>query len=467
MPGSIRRQRANADIWPGFVDALSALLIIILFLLMVFTLAQFFLNEVLSGRNQALDRLNREVSELARMLSLERSANEELRDDVGRLTGELQAALSAQNRLSGQLAELLPERDMLSTMLNERTAERDKLRNDLATAIAEGAKARTELADAYRTIEADRETIKTRLAEIASLERDIAALRKVRADLEKNVAGLSQTVKQQEGEIGQLRDRSKDLATQLADQQERTVLAQKEIDEKEIRLRELASRSDETAAELTEEQKLSADARREVQLLNRQLTALRQELARLADALDASEKKTKEQQAQIVDLGRKLNRALASKVEELARFRSEFFGRLRELLGNRSDIRIVGDRFVFQSEVLFASASAQLAPGGRNEIAKLASTLQEIASRIPPEINWVLRVDGHTDNRPIRTAQFPSNWELSSARAISVVKALIQDGIPAERLVAAGFGAFHPLDQRNDEIGYRRNRRIEFKLTER
>ena len=195
--------------------------------------------------------------------------------------------------------------------------------------------------------------------------------------------------------------------------------------------------------------------------------ALRRQLARLNAALGASEAKAAEQAVQITSLGTRLNQALASKVAELARYRSEFFGRLREALGNREGIRIVGDRFVFQSEVLFPSASSDLNPGGKDQIAKLARTLNDISRRIPNELNWVLRVDGHTDALPIRTAKFPSNWELSSARAIAVVKQLRAFGVPAKRLVAAGFSQFQPLDPRNDEVAYRRNRRIEFKLTQR
>ena len=169
----------------------------------------------------------------------------------------------------------------------------------------------------------------------------------------------------------------------------------------------------------------------------------------------------------IADLGKRLNVALARKVEELSRYRSEFFGRLREILGDRRDIRVVGDRFVFQSEVLFDSGSDQIGLGGQDQLAQLAAALLEIASSIPPELHWVLRVDGHTDVVPISTGRFPSNWELSTARAVSVVKFLIGQGVPPERLAATGFGEFQPLDSRADEIGHRRNRRIELKLTER
>ena len=201
--------------------------------------------------------------------------------------------------------------------------------------------------------------------------------------------------------------------------------------------------------------------------MNRQIASLREQLARLNEILDATEAQNKEQQVQIADLGRRLNIALASKVQELARYRSEFFGRLRQVLGEHPDIRIVGDRFVFQSEVLFETGSAELGQEGRTQLARLARTLLDISREIPGEIDWVLRVDGHTDNRPIRTAQFPSNWELSTARAISVVKFLISQGLPPGRVAATGFGEFQPIDSDDDEIAYRRNRRIELKLTQR
>ena len=208
-----------------------------------------------------------------------------------------------------------------------------------------------------------------------------------------------------------------------------------------------------------------AAARARVAFLSRQIAALRQTLARLATALEASEAESRAQNVAIVNLGKRLNAALASKVEELSRYRSEFFGKLREVLGDQKNIRIVGDRFVFQSEVLFDSGSAELADLGRQQIERLAATLKDIAKRIPDDVDWVLRVDGHTDRIPIKTVRFPSNWELSTGRAISVVKHLIEVGIPSNRLAATGFGEFQPIDPGSDQNAYRRNRRIELKLT--
>ena len=439
MPGRIRRQRQTFDIWPGFVDALSALLIVIIFLLMVFTLSQFFLGDILSGRNQALERVNQKLTELSKVLSLEQETNLSLSKKITQLTTDLEASTASREKMSVQLAELITQRDALQKKLT----------------------------DARQIIGNDKKKIETQLAEIIQINRDITALKDVRAALEKKVSKLAGTIAERDRSLGSLRDRSKELETRMADAKNRTALAQKEIEKKELTIRELSAQAQRIGDDLTKEQRASQDFRRKISVLNNQLVALRLQLTRLNAALEASETRVAAQDVQIVSLGKRLNEALASKVQELARYRSEFFGRLREALGKRSGVRIVGDRFVLQSEVLFSTGSADLNPIGQEQIDKLAATLQEISDRIPDDLNWVLRVDGHTDNRPISTPKFPSNWELSAARAISVVKALINRGLQADRLVAAGFGEFQPLDARNDEVAYLRNRRIEFKLTQR
>ena len=234
-----------------------------------------------------------------------------------------------------------------------------------------------------------------------------------------------------------------------------------------MRIEELVAQANLARDEVASEREVSARARSQIDLLNQQIAALRQQLLRLEGALEASEAKDKEQQTTIADLGRRLNVALARRVEELSKYRSEFFGRLREVLGDRADITVVGDRFVFQSEVLFETGSAELGAEGQVQLTRFADTLREISANIPDDIPWIIRVDGHTDVRPIFTTQFPSNWELSTGRAIAVTRFLQARGIPPERLAAAGFGEFQPLDPREDEIAFRRNRRIELKLTER
>ncbi len=433
MAGPTARSRSpTADIWPGFVDALATLLMVIIFLLTVFVLAQFFLSELLASRDQALMRLETNIAELTEVLGIERRANVELRGTVARLSSQLQASTA--------------ERDSLTLRLSE-------LQATAAEAQAEARRLKGEMEAALKEISAGKESIRVRLLEIASLNADIATLRKLRKALEQKVGTLAAGLKDARAEAGALRDRSKKLAAGLADQRERTLLAQKELKARDIRIEELS------AAEL--------DQRRRAILLNNRIIALRPELAKLAAALDASEKKAREQNIQIANLGTRLNAALAGKIAELSRYRSEFFGKLREVLGRRSDVRVVGDRFVFQSEVLFASGDAALNAAGKVQMQRLAGALKEISAKIPAKLNWVPRVDGHTDIRPISTAKYPSNWELSTARALSVVRFLISRGVDANRLAATGFGPYQPIEGGNTEASYRRNRRIELMLTQR
>jgi chemotaxis protein MotB len=220
-------------------------------------------------------------------------------------------------------------------------------------------------------------------------------------------------------------------------------------------------------SQLDIQKETTARAVAQIEILNTQIGALRRQMAALENALGVSEKKEKDSQLRIADLGQRLNLALAQRAQELSGYRSEFFGKLREILGNRPDIKIVGDRFVFQSELFFDSGSAVLRREGRVELDQLATALLDLDTRIPAEISWVLRVDGHTDIEPIAASQFKSNWELSAARAISVVQYLMSKGVSPKRLVAAGFGEFQPIDPGNTEEAFRRNRRIELKLTER
>ncbi|MGQ0677639.1 MAG: peptidoglycan -binding protein [Rhodospirillales bacterium] len=415
---AMRRHRRAINVWPGWVDALATLVMVVMFLLMVFMVAQFYLREALSGRDSQLKQLSGQIGEIAELLSMERQSSADLRAMLARLSGQLQASIA--------------ERDDLSNRLGQMTARVEA---------AETAAWRTEqrLAEANKTIAADRETIELRL-------RDLAALQAAREELARKLAEESLKLRTAEQQTQQ--------AQQSLAQTMRTVEAGRQ-------------RIESLGQGLEAEKAAGAKARDELALMNQQIAALREQLARLNAALEASEAKDKAAQAQIADLGKRLNVALASKVQELARYRSEFFGKLREALGDRPDIRVVGDRFVFQSEVLFDSGSAQIGEPGPPQLARLAATLKLLAVKIPPDINWVLRVDGHTDRVPIATSQFPSNWELSTARALSVVRFLQGEGISPERLAAAGFGEHQPLDARDDEIGRRRNRRIELKFDQR
>ena len=332
---------ARAEYWPSFVDVLTNLLLVFIFLLSIFALMQFLLSREVSTKDEVMARLNAQIAELTELLALERASTGEVSDNLATLQASLSAAETERDRLQG----LLDSQSDAANSAGDRVAQ-------------------------------------------------------LSADLDD------------------------------ANQESQRALAQ-------------------------------------VELLNQQISALRRQIAALESALNVSESKDKESQSQIADLGRRLNVALAQRVQELSRYRSEFFGRLRAILGNRPDIRIVGDRFVFQSEVFFDTGQAQLLPEGRAELDKLAAALIELDRQIPAEIAWVLRVDGHTDVRPINSPLFKSNWELSAGRAISVVQYLISLGVPSQRLVAAGFAEFQPLDTAPTEEAYKRNRRIELKLTER
>lgn len=303
------------------------------------------------------------------------------------------------------------------------------------------------LAAREATLAEREESLQARAQELALSEQTLERVREQLAERDRRIDEL-------EAQLAALDESNEQRASELE-----TIRAARDA---------LMQRLQERAAQLTQQEQVSEEAQQRVDLLNSQIAALRRQLTSLQAALEASEEREREQEVQIADLGRRLNMALASRVQELARYRSEFFGRLREILGDDNpDIEIVGDRFVFQAEVLFPSGSDALQPEGRQQIRQLAVLLRDLADRIPDDIDWVLRVDGHTDRRPIATPDFPSNWELSSARAISVVRLLLNEGIPANRLVAAGFGEHQPLDPRNTLDAYDRNRRIELKLTER
>ncbi len=326
--------------WPGFVDALSTLILGIIFLLTVFVVVQFYLQQEVAGKDTALNRLNAQIAQLTELLGLEKSDKAGLQDQLAQLRATLAVAES----------------------------ERDRLRSAADSAGAGAAAAQ--------------------------------------------------------------------------------------------------GRASELAGQLEGEKKISARALAQVEVLNQQIAALRRQLAALEQTLDAAEKKDKESQTRITELGQRLNLALAERVNELKRYRSDFFGKLREILGDRSDVRVVGDRFVLQTEVFFDTGRADLKPEGLAELDKVGVALVELEKKIPSDLAWVLRVDGHTDLRPI-TGLFRSNWDLSAARAIAVVQYLIARGVSPQHLVAAGFGEFQPIDLGRTEDSYRRNRRIEFKLTER
>jgi chemotaxis protein MotB len=439
MLGSRRRVATVVNVWPGYVDALSALLMLIIFMLLIFTVAQVFLAETVSSRDAELDRLNVKLSEISDALQVQRSTNQSLSERLSILRNQYTQGQFFQDALKEQIAEL------------------------------------------ERIVTADKKTISIQLSELAQLEHDIIALRQVRKDLEDDVASLASTLKNKDqnieqleteldnrlAQIGTLRDNSKSLQAKLASQETMTMLAQQDIEKKEFLIQDLVAIVGEGKEALEEEKKLSASAYADVKNLSQQIDTLKNKLSSISRALQLEEQKTAGQETELANLGERLNTLLAERVNELEQYRSDFFGRLRQVLVKSPDIRIEGDRFLLPSALFFASASATLGEQGKQELNKLAQTLNEISVAIPSDISWILRVDGHTDQLPINTPRFPSNWELSTARAVAVVRYLADQGIPPKRMTAAGFGQFHPVDPGQSEAAYQRNRRIELKLTRR
>ncbi|HWL69832.1 MAG TPA: peptidoglycan -binding protein [Geminicoccus sp.] len=405
-----RRERGEPDdIWPGFVDALSTLLMGITFLLVVFVLGQFFMSRLLAGRTEQMDRLQTQVQDMASRLQLSEDEAAELRRNLRRLDGTLQNLTAERDELQGRLRT------------SEETAS--SLNDRLASVLAQTATLTRNLEDSQATLE---QQVRTR----AELEQALAeARRQVTVD--------RQTVEAQVG--------------QLAELQQQIAALQAQRDQLQAEKGEVSTSRDEALAQ--------------VALLNRQINELGTQLAQLGEALEVKQQEIDRQASSIEDLGRKLNLALADKVVELSQYRSDFFGRLRGILGERPGVQVVGDRFVFQSEVLFDSGSATLKPAGEERLAEFARTLQGLIAEIPDDLPWILRVDGHTDKRPISTPAFPSNWELSTARAINVARFLVENGLPPGRVAAAGFAEFRPLDPADTEEAYQRNRRIELQLT--
>ena len=372
------RSRRSTEIWPGFVDAISTLLLVLIFLLALFLASEFFLSKMLSKKDDALESLNLQISQLSELLSLEKKENKDLNNTI--------------SVLNEKINSINFNSDLMTMEFNDLKNKNIEL-SELVALIKED---KNLLEESFNKLSTDNKNLEVKIREL--------------------IATLSAT---------------------------------------KVKL-----------SEAEEEVKLSEAAKNQVTVLNIQISDLREQLSLIESLLDINREELKKKDIQIVELGKKLNTALAVKVGELNKYKSEFFGRLREILGNTEGIQIVGDRFIFQSEVLFESGSADIGISGITELNKLSKILLDITSKIPNDIPWVLQIQGHTDQNPISTVLYPSNWELSSARAISVGRVLINAGISSNKISVAGFAEYQPLTEGIDEDSLRRNRRIEIKLTQ-
>ncbi len=382
--------------WPGFVDALATLLMVIIFVLLVFVLIQVNLAYRVAGQDATMNDMRAQIVSLGDLLNLERKTNDELKDE-----------------LAG-----------ISSLLDATTKERDSLVTQLANTTA---------------------TLSLRGSEIRQLTA-------IQAQTEESLEAAPDHCRTG-GRAGGHR-------AHLAE-------AQAKLMKSEVEIADAAARNVSSLARISELETKNAASQAEVAQMTNAVTALRLRIEELTSLLAEKEAQAARDKIAIASLGKSLNNALASRVQELQRFRSEFFGRLREVLRGRDDVRIVGDRFVFQSEVLFAQGAASLGPEGEEKLGQLAVALNQIAAKIPEDIDWILQVEGHTDDIPVRAGRFADNWDLSTERALSVVRFLAESGLPANRLAAAGYGEFQPLDDAGSDEARRRNRRIEMKLTQR
>ena len=383
--------------WPGFVDALATLLMVIIFVLLVFVLIQVNLAYRVAGQDATMNDMRAQIVSLGDLLNLERKANDELKDELAGISSLLDATTKERDSLVTQLANATATLSLRDSEIRQLTA----------------IQAQTE-----ESLEAARQTIAERVAALEAIELTLAE-------------------------------------------------AQAKLMESEVEIADAAARNVSSLARISELETKNAASQAEVAQMTNAVTALRLRIEELTSLLAEKEAQAARDKIAIASLGKSLNNALASRVQELQRFRSEFFGRLREVLRGRDDVRIVGDRFVFQSEVLFAQGAASLGPEGEEKLGQLAVALNQIAAEIPDDIDWILQVEGHTDDIPVRAGRFADNWDLSTERALSVVRFLAESGLPANRLAAAGYGEFQPLDDAGSDEARRRNRRIEMKLTQR
>ncbi len=584
---SLRNRLADTtNIWPGFVDVLATLLIVIIFVLMVFTVSQIYLSDAISGRDKALQDLRSQINELSKILVIETEDKEaalltleqtqeqlaesqlslkseqllsdQLQEDIGKKQSELFVQEQNIIALSDQITSLLKELRIVANALETYEGQKntlleteglgEKINKALATRIDQLKILNQELDNAnQRLLESDnalRDTIdelneknknllainqslgleeggiedqllsinnkneelinlnneleKTNLQlslrdeelqnqisqyqeltndllEIndslglkdASLKEQLDAIRfknEELARLNKNLIQKDSTIFNLRGKISELNDILSLSQEKQEEQLEKlelldnqiTILQQENQNQKETSLEEIKQMENQASKTLEQ-----------VEILSLQIDTLQKEIATLNSALEASERDTLIKDLEIEVLGEKLNKALTSKVFELQKYRSEFFGKIKSILGDRDDIKIVGDRFIFESELLFESASADLEMPGKQKLSEIGLTLKETTNQIPNDIDWIIMVEGHTDKRPIKTAQYPSNWELSTARANSVLKLLLELGFASNKLAAAGYGEFYPISEGETDSDYQQNRRIELKLTSR
>ncbi|MDC3153161.1 OmpA family protein [Pelagibacteraceae bacterium] len=584
---SLRNRLADTtNIWPGFVDVLATLLIVIIFVLMVFTVSQIYLSDAISGRDKALQDLRIQINELSKILVIETKDKEEalstlsetekkledtelnlqseqllseqLQTDVAKKRSEIFVQEQNIIALSEQISSLLKELRIVANALETYEGQEitlleteglgERINKALATRIDQLKILNQELDNAnFKLLESEK-SLKSTIAELNEKNENLMAINEslgleeggieeqlfaiknkneqllnLNDELEKTNIELSLRDEELQSQISQYQELMNDLleindslglkdaslneqldairfkneelarlnkdliqkdstifnlrgkiselnnVLSLSEDKQKQQLDKLELLQNQIALLEQENQTQkETSLEEIKNMEIqSSKTLEQVEILSNQIDTLQKEIALLNSALEASESQALIKDLEIEVLGEKLNKALTSKVFELQKYRSEFFGKLQSILGDRKDIKIVGDRFIFESELLFDSASADLQLSGKEKLSEIGLTLKETTNDIPSDIDWIIMVEGHTDKKPIQTIRYPSNWELSSARANTVLKLLLDLGFPPNRLASAGYGEFYPISNGETESDLQQNRRIELKLTSR
>ncbi len=584
---SLRNRLAdNTNIWPGFVDVLATLLIVIIFILMVFTVSQIYLSDAISGRDKALQDLRTQINELSKLLvtetkdkeealtnlfttqsdlkeiesdlKTEKLLSEQLQEDIAKKSSEIFVQQQNISALSGQISDLLKELRIVAKALETYEGDKitmleteglgERINKALATRIDQLKILNKELDTANNKLLESENNLKSTINELneknanllsineslglkdGSIEEQLQAIKAKNEELiylneeletmniklslrdeelqnqisqyqaltndlleindslglkdaslkeqldairfkNEELARLNKDLIQKDNTIFSLRGKISELNNilSLSEEKQKIQLDQLDLLENKISLieKENQIQQDKSLQDIEKMQNQASKTLEQIEILSSQIDILQQEIAVLNSALEASERNTLVKDLEIEVLGEKLNKALTSKVFELQKYRSEFFGKLQSILGNRDDIKIVGDRFIFETELLFDSSSADLQIAGKEKLSQIGLTLKETTNEIPNNIDWIIMVEGHTDKRPISTSKYPSNWELSTARANSVLKLLLDLGFSPNRLAAAGYGEFYPISDGETDIDYQQNRRIELKLTSR
>ena len=469
-----QRSEDNSIIWPGFVDVLASTLMVIIFVVLLFTVAQVYLGDLVVGKNKQIQSLEKTIEiqdetivEQDLTLSDKEIALLERQEVIKQLDTELDILDEEIKVKQFEISEkenLLTAKDQEISLQDELLKEKDETIITLDDLIDKQALDITELNEIIARIT---EELSLSLEEKEELRGKLSSLNEEQQNLKSKLQELSGENEVLVGQLSDSQGRIQSLLESLSSSKGENEILETQISSVENQNQSLKDQISSLEQDSVIQTTSLNEALSKISRLSEDIKILSNEIQMLNNLLDSKEAEIASNKIELGELGDRLNRVLTSELYKLQKYRSEFFGQLSDTLGEREDIQIKGDRFVFQSEILFESGSADIQAGGRVALSLIAKTLIDLTNQIPTDLNWILQVDGHTDKIPIATTRFPSNWELSHARALEVVKFFIQQGIPADKLSANGYGEHQPISLGSSPEDLKLNRRIELKITQR